>query len=125
MTDDWWTNSIALIGAHIEKCRAFGRADPFVKIGSVIRRSDCANVERYLFQPNNLNQNGGWTNFYENVATLPLDASSMFIRSVGGSVPGGPGGMRLPNVLSSMQDTLAAVENGRIQTYNDVVSISR
>jgi hypothetical protein len=84
-----------------------------------------SNVERYLFQPTGPNQNGGWTNFYENVATLPLDPSSTFIRSVGGSVPGGPGGMRLPNVLSSMQDTLAAVESGRIQTYNDVVSISR
>jgi hypothetical protein len=82
-------------------------------------------VERYLFQTTGLNQNGGWTNFYGNLATLPLDASSTFIRSVGGGIPGGLGGMRSPNVLASMQETLAAVESGRIQTYNDVVSISR
>ena len=47
-----------------------------------------SNVERYLFQSNG-NQNGGWTNFYDNVATLPLDASSTFIRSGGNGGPGG------------------------------------
>ena len=52
-----------------------------------------SNVERYLFQSNG-NQNGGWTNFYDNVATLPLDASSTFIRSGGGGIQGGGGGMR-------------------------------
>ena len=46
-----------------------------------------SNVERYLFQGNG-NQNGGWTTFYDNVATLPLDASSVFIRSGGERVPG-------------------------------------
>ena len=58
-----------------------------------------SNVERYLFQGNG-NQNGGWTNFYDNVATLPLDASSTFIRSGGGGFQGGGSGMRAPNVLA-------------------------
>jgi hypothetical protein len=81
-----------------------------------------SNVERYLFQRNG-NLNGGWTNFYDNVATLPLDASSTFIRSGGGGFQGGGSGMRAANVLAGMLDTLAAVRDGRIRTYNDVFSI--
>ena len=84
-----------------------------------------SNVEQYLFQGNG-NQNGGWTNFYDNVANLPLDASSTFIRSAGGGVRGfGGGGMRAPNVLASMQDTVAAVKAGKIQSYVDVFSLSK
>jgi len=86
-----------------------------------------SNVEQYLFQGNG-NRNGGWTSFYENVAALPLDASSTFIRSAGGAARRyngfGGGGMRAPNVLASMQETVAAVKAGRIQTYSDVFSIS-
>ena len=81
-----------------------------------------SNVERYLFQSNG-NQNGGWTSFYNNVATLPLDASSTFIRSGGNGFQGGGAGMRSPNVLAGMLETLAAVRDGRIRTYNDVFSI--
>ncbi len=90
-----------------------------------------SNVEQYLFQGNG-NQNGGWTNFYGNVGTLPLDATSTFIRSVGGGgrtfgLGGGGfgGGMRAPNVLASMQQTVAAVKDGRIQSYSDVFSLSK
>jgi hypothetical protein len=81
-----------------------------------------SNVERYLFQSNG-NQNGGWTNFFDNVGALPLDASSTFIRSGGGGFQAGGAGMRAANVLASMQETLAAVKDGRIRTYNDVFSI--
>jgi hypothetical protein len=84
-----------------------------------------SNVEQYLFQQNG-NQNGGWTYFYDNVATLPLDGTSTFIRSAGGGVRGfGGGGMRSPNVLASMQETIAAVKAGKIQSYTDVFSLSR
>lgn len=84
-----------------------------------------SNVEQYLFQGNG-NQNGGWTSFYDNVANLPLDSSSTFIRSAGGGVRGfGGGGMRAPNVIASMQDTVAAVKAGKIQSYVDVFSLSK
>jgi hypothetical protein len=87
-----------------------------------------SNVEQYLFQGNG-NRNGGWTTFYANVAALPLDATSTFIRSAGGAARRGGrlggGGMRAPNVLASMQETIAAVNAGRIQTYSDVFAISR
>ena len=81
-----------------------------------------SNVERYLFQGSG-NQNGGWTTFYDNVAALPLDASSTFIRSGAGGFRGGGSGMRSANVLAGIQDTLAAVEDGRIRTYSDIFSI--
>jgi hypothetical protein len=81
-----------------------------------------SNVERYLFQGSG-NMNGGWTSFYDNVATFPLDASSTFIRSGGGGFQGGGFGMRAANVLASMAETLAAVKDGRIRTYNDVFTI--
>ena len=83
-----------------------------------------SNVERYLFQITG-NQNGGWTAFYDNVATLPLDASSTFIRSVSGGSQGGGAGMRAPNVIASIQQTLAAVKDGRIRDYEDVFTFSK
>jgi hypothetical protein len=93
-----------------------------------------SNVEQYLFQGNG-NQNGGWKNFYQNCGALPLDSTSMFIRSVGGMgrMYGGAGGyggrgfggMRAPNVLSAMQETLAAVRSGRILSYYDILSMSK
>ena len=83
-----------------------------------------SNVERYLFQITG-NQNGGWTAFYDNVATLPLDASSTFIRSVSGGSQGGGAGMRAPNVIASIQETLAAVKDGRIRDYEDVFAFSK
>jgi hypothetical protein len=88
-----------------------------------------SNVEQYLFQGNG-NRNGGWTNFYDNVAALPLDATSTFIRSAGGGFRqggfgGAGGGMRAPNVLASIQETVLAVKAGSIQSYNDIFLISR
>ena len=83
-----------------------------------------SNVERYLFQVTG-NQNGGWRRFYENVAALPLDSSSTFIRSVSGGARRGGFGMRLPNELASVQETLAAVKDGTIRAYDDVFAISR
>ena len=96
--------------------------------GATVTAFYTSNVEQYLFQGNG-NQNGGWTNFYDNVATLPLDATSTFIRSAGGGarrgIGGGGGGMRAPNVLASMQETILAVKTGSIQSYNDIFLISR
>jgi len=40
-----------------------------------------SNVEQYLFQKNAIAVNGGAEKFYENVAGLPMDAASTFVRS--------------------------------------------
>jgi hypothetical protein len=78
-----------------------------------------SNVEQYLFQ-----QGNDWREYYDNVATLPLDSASMFIRSIGGN-RGGAGFGRLPSVLSSVRGLLTAYREGRITGYYDVIQMSR
>jgi hypothetical protein len=97
--------------------------------GATVSAFYLSNVEQYLFQNQGGpgNPNGGASNFYANVATLPLDARSTFIRSRGGQAGGGGGGGgfgRAPNELASMEETLAAVKDGRIRSYIDVFNIS-
>ena len=78
-----------------------------------------SNVEQYLFQ-----QGEDWRRFFENVATLPLDSTSTFIRSIGGYGRGfGPG--RLGSVLSSMQEVIKAFDEGKVLEYGDVIRMSR
>jgi hypothetical protein len=80
-----------------------------------------SNVEQYLFQGD------AWRRYYESVATLPTDSTTTFIRSVGGQFGGGRGGgfVRLPSVLSSVQGLIAAYRAGQINSYYDVIQISR
>jgi len=88
--------------------------------GATVTAFYASNVEQYLFQdPEN------WRKYYQNVATLPLDSTSTFIRSIGGGGRGmfGPG--RLGSVLSSMTGLLRAFNEGRITTYADVINMSR
>ena len=76
-----------------------------------------SNVERYLFQSNG-NQNGGWTTTTTTSRSPPH--ASAFIAPEGGSRAAF---RHARNVLASVQETLAAVKDGRIRTYNDVFSI--
>jgi hypothetical protein len=62
--------------------------------GATVAAYYLSNVEQYL------NQDGIWYNFCANVATMPLDAKSTFIRSTQGGGGGGGGG--LVNSLGSM-----------------------
>jgi len=62
---------------------------------TVVRLFYISNVEQYLFNPaapGGAEVNGGWKAFYENVETLPLDATSVFLR-----VPFGTGGVMVPD----------------------------
>ena len=83
-----------------------------------------SNVEQYLFQ-----QADDWKHFFANVSTLPLDAKSTFIRAVfnymGFRDPStGVPGPRSTTMLSPIQDVLKAVDDGKIQTYYDVIQLS-
>ena len=83
-----------------------------------------SNVEQYLFQ-----QADDWKRFFANVATLPLDAKSVFIRAVfnymGFRDPSsGTPGPRSTTMLSPILDVLKAVDDGKIQTYYDVIQLS-
>jgi len=81
-----------------------------------------SNVEQYLFM------DGIEDRFYNNVKTLPLDASSTFLRSgrpngQSGGGFGGPGG-GLVSMLSSIEDVLKAFDAGRLRNWNDVINLS-
>jgi hypothetical protein len=91
--------------------------------GATVTAFYTSNVEQYLFQ-----QNNAWERFYANVATLPIDAKSTFIRSVSnrGYQPQGPGfGFRAQTRLCPIADLLKAFNRGQITTYYDVISMSR
>ncbi|MDB4874712.1 MAG: hypothetical protein JWM41_1158 [Gemmatimonadetes bacterium] len=90
-----------------------------------------SNVEQYLWQ-----QGDDWSKYYKNVATLPIDSTSSFIRSIGagrgfGAVPPAAAaqqarlGGRLPSVTSSIADLLKAFNDGRLLSYADVITMSR
>jgi len=81
-----------------------------------------SNVEMYLFQ-----QADDWRKFYANVAELPIDDTSTFIRSVSGRgfqaslIPGARANTR----LSSIGGLEKAFHAGRIRGYGDVIAMSR
>ena len=105
----------------------FGGPTAIRAVGEYLRSRDAvvgaiyvSNVEQYLFQGD------AWRRYYESVATLPIDSTTTFIRSIGGSFGGGRGMMqRLPSVLSSVEGLLAAYREGRINAYYDVIQLSR
>ena len=90
--------------------------------GATVTAFYTSNVEQYLFQ-----QGDDWQRFYGNVATLPLDSTSTFIRSLSngnGFRPGSPNSRSI-QLLSSMIETLKAVQDGRVQTYYDMIQLAK
>ena len=82
-----------------------------------------SNVEQYLFQSDT-----NWRKYYANVATLPIDAKTTFIRSVSnrGAFQPGPGGFgpRAQTRLCSVAELLKAFNRGQITAYYDVIAMS-
>jgi hypothetical protein len=80
-----------------------------------------SNVEQYLFNDYKA------ADFYENVATLPLNSSSTFIRAFSGGGFGGFGGgsFRFASMLSSMTELLAEFKAGRVRGYGEVRDLSQ
>ena len=80
-----------------------------------------SNVEQYLFQSDT-----NWRKYYANVATLPIDAKTTFIRSVSNRGYAGPGfGPRAQTRLCSVADLLKAFNRGPITGYYDVIAMSK
>ena len=91
--------------------------------GATVTAIYTSNVEQYLFQ-----QDDAWRRYYANVATLPIDARSVFIRSISnrGYQPQVPGfGFRAQTRLCSVADLLKAFNRGQITGYYDVISMSK
>jgi hypothetical protein len=87
-----------------------------------------SNVEQYLFQ-----QDDESRRFYENVAMLPIDSTSTFVRSFSAGrytadvgllfKPQSPAGRSL-QLVSPIHDTLRAFAEGRLTSWLDVVRFS-
>ncbi len=91
--------------------------------GATITAFYTSNVEQYLFQSDD------WRRFFSNVATLPVDTSSTFIRAVFNfnTMPSNTGtpGPRSRTMLAPIADQVRAFADGRLQTYWDVIQSSR
>jgi hypothetical protein len=82
-----------------------------------------SNVEQYLFQ-NRVN-----VPFYENVAALPTDTSSLFIRSfpytVSATILPRTSRSRLAQTFSTIDAVLQAHRAGALRTYGDLAALQQ
>jgi hypothetical protein len=98
-------------------------------VGEWVRRQDASvdvfyvsNVEQYLFQ-----QGDDWQRFYGNVSSMPRDPRALFIRSISGR-----SGRtrqhpyaRSASVTSPIDEVLGLFRMGRLQSYADILDLSR
>ena len=107
----------------------FGGSKAIRAVGEYLREHNAAvttfytsNVEQYLFQGE------AWRRFFGNVAALPLDPSSTFIRAyfnnMGYRYQMTSGGIRSATLLDPIGPEVAAFNEGRIQSYFDVIERS-
>jgi hypothetical protein len=106
----------------------FGGDKALLAVGQYLRQHDAtvtafytSNVEQYLFQTRR-----SWRRFYSNVAELPMDASSMFIRSVNGAAAtrARRAVNRFDSMMSPMAETIKAFHDGQIRYYFDIIEMS-
>ena len=94
--------------------------------GATVQTFYLSNVEQYLFQ-----QDDEAVRFYKNVATLPIDSTSTFIRSFSGGMYGAYGlelkqqSGRSMQLVSSIQETLKAFDAGELVSWIEVIRRSR
>jgi hypothetical protein len=94
--------------------------------GATVQTFYLSNVEQYLFQQDDEAQR-----FYKNVATLPLDSTSTFIRSFSGGMYGAYGlelkqqSGRSMQLVSGIQETLKAFNAGELTSWIEVIRRSR
>jgi len=107
----------------------FGGSKAIRAVGEYLREHNAAvtvfytsNVEQYLFQGE------AWKRFFGNVAALPLDPSSVFIRAyfnnMGYRYQMTAPGVRSATLLDPIGPEVAAFNEGRIQSYFDVIERS-
>jgi hypothetical protein len=102
--------------------RAVGRY--LAEHGATVNCFYTSNVEQYLFQSD------AWQHYYSNVATLPLNEHSTFIRAYFDAGFRFPPGIVTPDLhsvelLDPIMSLLNAFHAGQIHSYNDVVTRSR
>jgi hypothetical protein len=92
--------------------------------GAAVSMFYTSNVEQYLFQ-----QGDDWRRYYANVATLPLEPSSVLIRSSHYAFGAAQrrrqyAGMNYIMLLCSIPDLTKAFIAGRVRSYDDVIRLS-
>src|SRR5205823_14862125 len=105
---------------HIKRCRRV-RVFTTKDHDAAVNVFYVSNVERYLFE-----QGDHRKPFYANVAALPLDSSSIFIRAVtvdisrrlGIAIP--TAGADWRTFLFPINDDLKRLGNGQVPTYGDL-----
>jgi hypothetical protein len=85
--------------------------------GSTVRTFYASNVEQYLFRDKE-----NWKHFYDNVAFLPANSTSTFIRYV---LDAPEYGRPRTTLLSSIWSTMGAYRWGRLHDYYDLMNLSR
>ena len=94
--------------------------------GAAVTMFYTSNVEQYLFQ-----QGDDWRHYYSNVATLPMEPSSILIRSSHYAFGAASqrrrqyAGMNYIMLLCSIPDLTKAFIAGRVRSYDDVIRLSR
>jgi hypothetical protein len=91
-------------------------ADYLKARGGVVSAFYVSNVEQYLFM------DGKATAFYANVATLPIDDKSVFIRPYSMRNYNRDGGYGTTNSLCPIAGFLRAVNAGRVYSNNDALA---
>jgi hypothetical protein len=87
----------------------------------------CSNVEQYLFRDQK------WRAFYDSVTTLPIDDTSMFIRSfdkpavrmAAAASTSSLSAVEIDEAVAPMNEFLAAYAGGKIKTYEDIKTLSK
>jgi hypothetical protein len=93
--------------------------------GAAVSMFYTSNVEQYLFQ-----QGDDWRRYYANVATLPMEPSSILIRSSHYAFGAASqrrrqyAGMNYIMLLCSIPDLTKAFIAGRVRSYDDVIRLS-
>lgn len=109
---------IPVVGDFAGKKALAAIGDYLRKNGYTVNSFYTSNVEQYLFQ------NGVFAGFVENVRKLPITEKSLFIRAVPNSRfthPAQLAGHRITTLLQQMTVFLKDVDEGRSQTYSDLV----
>ena len=95
------------------------------KHGATVSAVYTSNVEQYLFQSVD-----NWKRYYDNIATLPIDSTSTFVRAVFSGAGfrtsmSGQYGPRSMTLLCSIEELLREFREGRLFSYQQVVAMSR
>jgi hypothetical protein len=108
----------------------FGGPKAIRSVGQYLREHETivetfyvSNVEQYLFQNSPTAINGGSHNFYNSVATLPLDSTSTFIRSSNNADVPQPY-VGFTSLLGSMTETIQVFKQRGFSNVRDVFALS-